>query len=300
MWKDIQKEIERAEGKQFAMRGTPRGVAGGCINEAWRIDLTCADEDGEPCSYFIKTNGAAFIEQFTAEADGLNALRLPDVVTVPRPVCVGSVGSVSYLALEYLEIDGPRSDAAEEMLGTCLANLHRVTSADEKFGWSRDNAIGATLQRNGFTDDWTEFFAENRLRAQFDLAAQKGRVFEHSSRFIDDIVPQVLKDHRPAPSLLHGDLWSGNVGYSHAGQPAVFDPAVYYGDRETDIAFTQMFGGFGPSFYRSYQDAWPLSQGHKLRAELYNLYHVLNHFNLFGGGYGQQADAIMRRLGRAV
>jgi protein-ribulosamine 3-kinase len=167
-----------------------------------------------------------------------------------------------------------------------LASLHRQTGP--RFGWHRDNYIGLAPQINGWRDDWAEFFIECRLRPQFERAGLKGEFFE-----------KLLRNHRPQPSLLHGDLWSGNAGFIAEG-PVVFDPAVYYGDREADLAMTELFGGFPDEFYAAYDAAWPRERGYESRKHLYNLYHLLNHLNLFGSGYLAQVEATLGLLRRAL
>ncbi len=156
-----------------------------------------------------------------------------------------------------------------------------------QFGWKRDNTIGSTPQRNGTSSDWVEFFRERRLRTQLDLALRNGfagRLQERGNVLLD-LMGAYFSSYRPVPSLLHGDLWGGNWGVDAAGVPLIFDPAVYYGDREADLAMTRLFGGFGNAFYTAYHSNWPLDQAAGSRRGLYNLYHVLNHANLFGGAY---------------
>jgi fructosamine-3-kinase len=187
--------------------------------------------------------------------------------------------------------------ALQAQLGERLAMQHRVTAP--RFGWHLENTIGATPQQNAWRDDWVHFFRERRLGVQLDLAFHNGldsRIVDRG-RDLGERCGAFFSSHRPVPSLLHGDLWGGNWGVvAGVREPVIFDPAVYYGDRETDIAMTRLFGGFGPRFYAAYQAAWPLDQAAGTRRTLYNLYHVLNHFNLFGGGYGQQAEAMIDKL----
>src|SRR6185503_6794480 len=197
--------------------------------------------------------------------DGLRALAA--VVRVPRVLDHGA----DFILLESLEF---RRDGDWGALGRMLARLHRETGP--RFGWHRDNWIGRSPQANGWMDDWNEFWWSRRLAPQLARAGLR-------TAFLKD----ALKDHRPAPSLLHGDLWSGNAGFIDDG-PVVFDPAVYYGDRETDLAMTELFGGFAPEFYAAYEDELPLDEGYAWRKHLYNLYHLLNHLNLFGGAYREQ------------
>jgi len=167
-----------------------------------------------------------------------------------------------------------------------LAQLHRATGP--RFGWERDNFIGPTPQHNGWSDDWRDFFLEKRLKPQFELARTNGFSLEMPSL-------SLLDNHRPQPSLLHGDLWSGNAGFSN-GQPVIFDPSVYYGDREADLAMTELFGGFPDEFYSAYRKEFPVEGGYEKRKHLYNLYHLLNHLNIFGGGYLAQVQSTLRQL----
>ena len=197
--------------------------------------------------------------------------------------------------LEWIE-PGPGGAACERRLGEGLAALHTVTAP--RYGFRHNNTIGRTPQANEWCADWIEFFRERRLRPQLVLGEQRGfprRLCARAARLLEAL-PALLAGHRPRASLLHGDLWGGNWLASTAGEPVLFDPAVYYGDRETDLAMTRLFGGFGPAFYRAYESAAPLPAGAALRAELYNLYHVLNHANLFGGGYAASAQLLIDRL----
>jgi fructosamine-3-kinase len=173
--------------------------------------------------------------------------------------------------------------------------MHRT--ARDHFGWDRDNTIGSTPQHNAPCGEWVTFWREHRLGFQLDLAARQGyggRLQKLGERLLADLTG--LIDHDPRPSLLHGDLWGGNIGYDREGNPVIFDPAVYYGDREADLAMTELFGGFGSGFYAAYEEAWPLDPGYSVRKTLYNLYHILNHLNLFGSGYLGQAQTMTERL----
>jgi fructosamine-3-kinase len=187
-------------------------------------------------------------------------------------------------------------NTAGERLGQALAALHRITAPE--FGWHRDNVIGATPQPNDPHSDWASFYRDMRLAPQLRLASRNGapeRLLKAGQKLMDG-VERFFADYTPSPSLLHGDLWGGNWSALTDGTPVLFDPAVYYGDREADIAMTKLFGGFPESFYIAYGEAWPLDNGHIERVELYKLYHVLNHFNLFGGGYVAQAEGMLSRL----
>ena len=281
--------IERATGEPFTPRAD-RAAGGGCINSARII------EGSEGRRYFVKTNHARCLAMFEAEAEGLEAIRATGAVRAPRPICSGASGDDAWLVLEYLEM-ARRGSAAE--LGRRLAALHRHTW--DRYGWHRDNTIGSTPQINTPCQDWVEFYRTHRLGYQYALAARHGaprRLIERGERLIAGL-DGFFVSYRPVPSLLHGDLWGGNHGYAD-GEPVIFDPAVYYGDREADLAMTELFGGFAGDFYAAYREAWTLETGYRVRKDLYNLYHVLNHFNLFGGGYSSQAermtDALLAQL----
>jgi protein-ribulosamine 3-kinase len=290
LWDTVAADLQAATGRQdrLQLRGA---VSGGCINQAQRIGYAGAD-------YFVKLNTVGQLDMFAAEADGLNELRRCTALRIPAPVCWGEADGHSYLVMENLALGGS-GDAA--MLGEGLAAMHRITQP--RFGWHRDNTIGSTSQVNTQADDWIDFYRERRLRFQLDLAARHGcssHLLSRGERLLADL-DVFFDDYSPEASLLHGDLWSGNYAYTSEGEPAIFDPAVYYGDREADIAMTELFGGFGAAFHAAYENAWPLDPGYRTRKTLYNLYHILNHFNLFGGGYASQAqgmvDALLSEIG---
>ncbi len=268
-------------------RDMPRPVHGGDISSAWRIKA-----EGQPV--FLKTGPSSSYDMFLAEAEGLKELALADAVRVPQVLgCVRS-NSECMLALEWIDFDLPGKDTAG-LLGEQLAKQHRFCK--EQFGWHSDNTIGSTPQPNPWCDDWIEFFRDQRLGFQLKLAAEKGYTGElqqEGDRLLSNI-SQYFNDYWPEASLLHGDLWGGNWASSE-GQPVIFDPAVYYGDRESDIAMSQLFGGFPADFYRAYEDAWPMARGSEQRIELYKLYHVLNHLNLFGRSYFGRALGIIRSV----
>ena len=284
-WPTIHAAINAATERPLRAPGQ-RAVGGGCINQAYVVE-------SEGARYFVKLNEADTEDMFAAEAEGLQTLAASGAICVPAPLCWGVAGDAAYLVLEYLSLS--HGDCAER-LGAQLAALHRHGAT--RHGWQRDNTIGATPQLNAPCADWCEFWRERRLGYQLQLAAQRGAgaTLLRKGERLRDAVAEILGDHRPSASLLHGDLWSGNYGVLDDGQPVIFDPAVYYGDRETDLAMTELFGGFAPGFYRSYQAHYPLADGYPRRKILYNLYHVLNHFNLFGGGYAAQAERMMDQL----
>jgi protein-ribulosamine 3-kinase len=256
-------------------------VHGGSINESWRWE-------SRQGPLFVKVAAAAQHPMFAAEAAGLEELRAAAAVRVPRVLGCGAGVAHSWLVLEWIEFGGA-DEAAEARLGTQLALQHRKVTGT--FGWSQDNTIGSTPQINTRCQDWVSFWRERRLRYQLELAARNGhgaRLARGGDRLLDRL-GAFFADYRPAASLLHGDLWGGNWGADRDGGPVIFDPAVYYGDREADLAMTRLFGGYGPHFYAAYEAAWPLDAGAASRVRLYNLYHILNHLNLFGGGYLRQA-----------
>ncbi len=287
LWNGIEQRIAAATGSAFT-GAEPAPVGGGCINRAYRLE-------GGGRRFFVKLNDADRLEMFEAEAAGLAELAAAGAVRVPRPICLGAESGQSFLVLEYLELHGDGA-AAEERLGRELAALHRVTRP--RYGWARDNTIGATPQPNGEMDDWVAFWRERRIGFQLELAARHGHggELQRKGRALLERLDLLLDGHVPPASLLHGDLWGGNWSVDASGRPVLFDPAVYFGDRETDLAMTALFGGFGPRFYGAYAEAWPLEPGYGERRALYNLYHVLNHLNLFGGGYLGQALALLDRL----
>jgi len=230
---------------------------------------------------FLKEGAPARADAFAAEAAGLEALR--PHLRVPQVLERGVRNGKAFILLEHLEL---RRNGDHAALGRMLAKLHRQTAP--RFGWAHDNYIGLAPQQNGWCDDWAEFWVTRRMEPQLSMARDKGFNVSMPSMHL-------LQNHKPPPALLHGDLWSGNAGFT-AGGPVVFDPAVYYGDREADLAMTELFGGFPKEFYRAYNEAFPLDAGYEKRKHLYNLYHLLNHLNLFGGGYLGQVKETLRRL----
>ena len=249
--------------------------------------------------FFVKISNGRHASTIDAEANGLAALRSTRTIRVPQVFAQLAFEGTSILVLEWLDLGHSRDGAA---LGAALAALHRAAppcgNAGERFGWSRDNRIGGTPQCNGWLDDWIAFVAERRLRPQLTLAAKQrfeARLLRDGERVIEKLA-MLLRDHDPQPSFLHGDLWSGNAGALVSGEPVVFYPAVYVGDREADIAMSELFGGFGTDFYDAYNAAWPLAPDYSIRRDVYNLYHVLNHLNLFGRGYLAQAQGLVARL----
>lgn len=286
LWGDIADQIAQATGHSFEPEA-PRGQGGGCINQAFTLS------DGGQ-SWFVKTNDAARLAMFEAESEGLNALLSTNTLRAPRALLTGCSDNTAYIVVEHLEF-GRDNSQGWRRAGRELAKLHRCST--DAFGWHRANTIGATHQSNTWQADWVAFWRDQRLSFQLELAARNG----HRGR-LQTLGQQLvarfpaLIDHDPAPALLHGDLWSGNIGFTRTAEPVIYDPATYFGDREAELAMTELFGGFSADFYAAYHEAWPIDSGYRVRKTLYNLYHVLNHLNLFGGGYRQQAENMLDGL----
>ena len=283
-WDEICAAISGATGRTF-IPWEDAEVSGGDISRSFRLGNGTTD-------YFVKLNSPEQADMFAAEMEGLRELAASRTVRVPRPVCAGVAGSYSYLVLEYLRL-GAASERRMAVLGTRLAAMHRVTRG--QFGWYLDNTIGTTSQPNPPEKQWLTFWREYRLRHQLDIARGgnfSALLIEKAERLLAGL-PALFEGYEPESSLLHGDLWSGNKGFTTTGEPVLFDPAVYFGDRETDIAMTELFGMFPESFYDAYNRAWPLDEGYAARREVYQLYHLLNHYNLFGDQYIERIAQIL-------
>lgn len=285
MWKQIDAQISQAIDYPFQSRDR-RSVGGGCINQSSRIS------DGQN-TYFVKFNRAEQLSMFEAEALGLQQMRETQTILVPQPICYGIAENSAYLVLEWLDLGRGSSQAWAEM-GRQLARMHQFQKSTA-FGWERDNTIGSTPQMNSWTASWSEFFIQYRIGYQLQLGARNGGHFRNGDRLLS-VIPEMLSNHTPQPSIVHGDLWSGNAAVTQSGEPVIFDPATYWGDREVDLAMTELFGGFPTEFYRGYNEVFPLESGYKDRKTLYNLYHILNHFNLFGGSYESQANRMIDQI----
>ena len=274
-------QIQRAWGVELDPESAV-SLPGGSISKAWRLS-------GPRYKAFVKVHDEGRIDMFAAEAVGLDEIVSHGFLRVPEVLGVGTAGTEAWLALEWIEEGGRPSVQAERVFGEHLAKQHLVTQP--YYGWRRDNAIGTTPQQNPPLEDWGVFFADYRIGAQLDYGARNGfpdRMID-AGRRLQDAIPDVLADYRPPASLLHGDLWGGNWSVDEFGRPFTFDPAVYYGDPETDLAMTRLFGGFSEEFYSAYDEHVKPRDGRPFRSVLYNLYHILNHANLFGSGYVGQA-----------
>ena len=261
-------------------------MSGGCINQSYLL----ADDQR---SFFVKLNDAKRLAMFEAEAAGLQQILASNTVRAPSPLCHGIADDQAFLVMEYFDLHA-HGDAAT--LGQQLAQMHRPQQA--YFGGPRDNTLGSTPQSNTQTATWITFLREQRIGYQLRLAAKNGyggQLQTQGEKLLTGL-DQFFTDYQPQAALLHGDLWGGNHAYLPDGTPVIFDPAVYYGDRETDLAMTELFGGFAPGFYAAYREAWSLDAGYAVRKTLYNLYHILNHANLFGGAYAAQAQQMIAQL----
>lgn len=263
-------------------------ASGGCINNGG----TCTTTKG---SLFLKWNDQKrYPRMFETEARGLSLLKRSTILHVPAVICCGVVERYQYLLLENIQ-EGRRREDYWRDFGIGLAHLHR-TSANH-FGLDHDNYIGSLPQSNTETLSWPEFFVEQRLRKQLSLAINSKRLDDRMKKKFElmfEKLPALLTDE--PPSLIHGDLWGGNIMTNASGQPSLIDPAVYFGNREVDLAMTTLFGGFDPEFLTHYRHAYPLAPGYEERFKLYNLYPLLVHVNLFGGGYARQVEAVVNQF----
>ncbi|UQB42250.1 fructosamine kinase family protein [Thiomicrospira microaerophila] len=261
-------------------------VAGGDIHQAWLLETSQA-------KLFLKLNRAQSAPVFAAEAWALQHIQQSQTIRCPQVIALGQTDQQAWLLMEYIALSGRGDDFKR---GQALAAMHQTQHS--QFGWEQDNFIGHTPQRNTWTQEWLDFYRQQRLEPQLALAKQQGasqRLIEKGQQLAENLAV-FFEHYQPVPSLLHGDLWAGNSAFSAQGEPVIYDPASYYGDRETDIAMTELFGGFSPAFYQGYNQAWPLDASYQQRKPLYNLYHILNHFNLFGGHYQHQAEQLITQL----
>lgn len=285
-WQFIVEHIEKVSGQKFSVN-QQQVIGGGSINAAWLL----TGVDGS--QYFVKTNVLGRMDMFAAEARGLGALASGKTLRVPEPLCFGEDQSQSYIVMEYLEMEG---SADQRDLGEQLAAMHQITA--QQYGWDIDNTIGATHQPNAWSENWLRFWAEQRLGYQLQLAAKNGHGGQLQSlgeRLLIEM-PKLFSGREIKASMLHGDLWGGNVAGLKGGTPVIFDPAFYYGDREVDLAMTYLFGGFSSNFYASYRNVLPLDDGFEVRKIFYNIYHIINHLNMFGGSYHGQAINMMEQV----
>ncbi len=289
LWQQVEQDITAYLGLTFKITDR-HSIGGGSINNAYHII------DGKH-DFFVKTNRARLLYMFEAEQRGLAEICRCGCIKAPEPIASGVSGHESYFIMSWLSLQGqPRT----ELLAAQLAAMHRTTA--EGFGFDIDNTIGSTPQLNAWDQDWISFWRKQRLGYQLDLAKRNGyggRLFDLGMRLMEH-APVFFADYQPKPSLLHGDLWSGNWAGNERGEPVIFDPACYYGDHEADLAMMELFGHPGQQFFAHYAEHYPIHEGYRLRRNFYNLYHILNHANMFGSSYAMQAEHMLESLLAAV
>ena len=283
--RQIQTELEDVLGTELTSFSF---VGGGCINHGGKLVTKTG-------VFFLKWNDVVrFPGMFEAEARGLRLLQEPNVIHVPKVVAQGNAGSFQFLVLEFVH-SKPNHAAYWDLFGEQLANLHCVSSGT--FGLDHNNFIGSLPQINSQASNWIDFFVERRLAVQVKLAIDTGKLAAGIARQFEGLcqkLPSFLPQEKPA--LLHGDLWSGNLITNGDGMPCLIDPAAYFGNREIELAFTELFGGFSDRFYEAYDSHFKLQPGYRSRVQLYQLYPLLVHANLFGGGYVSQVVSILKKF----
>ena len=285
MWQAITQQLSDTLMFQFDLVEKTK-LQGGDISESYMIT------DGKE-RYFVKLNDRNFLPNFEAEAENLRVLRESSSIHVPEHVLTGSTKDHSFIILNYL-VTKPLDDATNSFkFGLELAKLHQWGDQKE-YGFDIDNYLGCIVQPNNWTKKWCQFFAEQRIGWQLQLMHEKGVHLVNIDEFVD-VIKQRLANHTPRPALLHGNLWNENVANSPIG-PICYDPATYWGDRECDIAMTELFNGFQPEFYQAYEEMLPLDFGYVERKDIYNLYHILNHYNHFGGHYLDEAEYLVKKI----
>ncbi len=285
LWQHIELQIGQHLGRDFRIENR-QPVGGGSINNAYHI----GDETDQ---FFVKTNRQNLAYMFSAEYTALHHLNEAGAIRVPKPITTGKSGHDSYFVMSWLNLSGQPKGS---LFGAKMAQLHRQTN--NRFGFDIDNTIGSTPQLNQWSDNWVDFWQKQRLGYQLELARKNGfshRLYDLGLQ-LSEKTPLFFTNYQPVPSLLHGDLWSGNWSGDENGEPVIFDPASYYGDRETDLAMMELFGRPGQSFYSAYQEHYPLHAEYSIRKNFYNLYHILNHANLFGASYAVQAENMIESL----
>ncbi len=288
-WQTIEQQISLSTGEDFHLTQV-RSVPGGCINATSVISGTLGNETAR---FFLKVSQHGRLPMFIAEAESLTAIMQSRTIRVPDPVCYGEDALQSFIVMEYLPL---QREANQRLLAQQLAAMHTITN--QYFGWHRNNTIGSTHQSNLQTEDWLSFWREQRLGFQLKLAAQKGyggRLQQLGERLLVEM-HQLFDNRSVQASMLHGDLWGGNVAGLADGTPVIFDPAFYYGDYEAELAMTSLFGGFSADFYAAYDAIRPQEDGYNIRKIFYNSYHIINHLNIFGSGYHAQAIHMLEQV----
>jgi fructosamine-3-kinase len=284
MWHFISERISESIQQDFICDDI-REVKAGDSHKAYKIS------DGKQ-RFFVKTNEKIHLSNFESETQGLEHFNSTQLFKVPKVICSGLVSDHSFLVLEHITMT-QGNELSWFHFGQALAKLHK-THTQQMYGWQEDNFIGLTIQPNQWQKKWSCFFAEQRIGFMLQLLSEKGHVLANIGDVVET-VKSLLTGHNPTPSMLHGDLTRGNAGF-HKNQVVLYDPAFYFGDRETDLAMTELFGRFPNSFYQGYADIWPLEVDYQYRKPIYQLYHVLNHALLFGGHYMDTAKSTLKNL----
>ncbi len=289
MWHFISEHISEQAQVDFVVQSYHR-VAGGDTHDCFIVR-------DDTHRYFVKTSATLPLSAFEQEANGLIAIRATKTLECPNVICMGEVtqneAPVTYLVLQHIKFQAG-SEQNWSAFGAQLAAMHQSALPSNQFGWEQPNYLGATEQRNTPMDSWAQFFAEQRIGAMLEKLAHKNIRIINPDQFVERVLI-FLSDHPPSPALVHGDLWSGNVGFNKQG-PVIFDPAIYIGDAEADIAMTELFGRFKAPFYQAYYDALPPKPGYEARKQIYQLYHLLNHALLFGGDYVSSSQSIIQQF----
>lgn len=286
-WQYISKLINQHTCQPFNITNT-HSISGGSINSAYKLQ-------SDTQSYFIKFNLPDLQPMFEAELAGLKEIAKTNTVRVPQAILCHRTQKYSFIILEMLSLSASNQHS-DSQLGQKLAALHKIQFPS--FGWHSNNTIGSTDQINSPSESWPDFWLTHRIEFQLSLAKKNGcgKKLVQTGEQLCESMHHFFASHKPHPSLLHGDLWSGNAAVTEKNEPIIYDPACYYGDREADIAMTVLFGGFSRHFYDAYHESYPLSPEFSTRKTLYNLYHIINHFNLFGGSYLNQAQNMIDSL----
>ncbi|GGW76306.1 hypothetical protein GCM10007391_06120 [Alteromonas halophila] len=289
MWHFISEQISSALDMPFICQHQ-KMASGGDTHQCFVIR-------DERHRFFVKIHPLEASKPLKCEAEGLSAMAAIEGVSVPRVIACGDVHvdgrDIEYLVLSHLRFQPSVDTATLYGLGKMVARLHQANGYAH-YGWDEDNFIGASVQENGWYENWADFFAEKRIGSMLERFSRKGMMITDNDVLVNS-VHQQLSSHHPAPSLLHGDLWSGNAGATNKG-PVLYDPAVYVGDAETDLAMTELFGGFGEAFYEGYRSEHAIADGYAARKPIYQLYHILNHALLFGSGYANQAKSLISQI----
>ncbi len=281
----IKTKIENKTGSQIRSN---KSISGGCISNAYKLEMKSGD------IYFLKINSNSAKDMFIKEAHGLKEISKPNVIRAPKVI----LSDETFILTEYISTGNKNKNFFEDF-GRQFALLHKFHSAH--FGFYEDNYIGSNVQSNIPNelekDNWITFYFNKRILFQYRLAEKNGystNELTHGISCLETNIDKILEGSLELPSLLHGDLWSGNYMVDENGNACLIDPAVFYGHRESDLAMTKLFGGFSSEFYSAYNEIFPLANGYEYREGIYKLYHVLNHLNLFGRGYYSQAISLIK------